>query len=181
MNLPTALKKFVNQARLSPNLTIPAAIAVFIIIILVLSLVLPKARPKQPQDKRNIDQYTKATTVTTADGKTQGVPQLVMEVTPEQLKNTIDTKQKVTLVEVVAGAGWNYPHIKGAILVPLKNFDYSTSSLDPSGTHILVSDDGYDGAVALTKLLSFGFPREKNFNLQGGLKAWKAKGYPVEQ
>jgi rhodanese-related sulfurtransferase len=93
----------------------------------------------------------------------------------------IDAKEKITLVQVVDGEGWNYPHIQGAEIINKKHFETSSASLDPQKTNIFISKDGYDSAVSITKLINFGFAREKNLNLEGGLDSWRARGYSVEK
>ena len=179
MSLPKSLINFANNKKHFEALLIPIGVIGIVVLILVIGFVIPKQ--KNNSGKNNADQYTQPTTVKTAEGKTQTVPPQVLQITPLQLKTMIDGKQKIIIIEVVPGDGWNYPHITGAEILPLKSFDTSTNGLDVKDTHIFVSTDGYASAMAISKLMNSGFPREKNFNLEGGVDAWRVKGYSVEQ
>ena len=165
------------------TLVVPLELALLVVIILFIGSLLPKQKQQKlvSEAKKNFDRVTNTTTIKTADGKTQVVPPEVIQITPDQLKSWLDSKQTITIIQVTDSTDVSRElRIKGSALIPKKSFDISAISLTPATFNIFVSKDGIDSALAIVKVISFGLPREKNVNLEGGLDAWKGKGYPVE-
>lgn len=182
MNLPKSQTNFFNTNKRTEALLFPIGVVGVVVFILILGFVIPKQKQSSNEaNKKNTDKFTQTTTVKTADGKTQSVSPQVLQITADQLKAMIDNKQEVTLVQVVDGEGFSFPHLKGAKIINKKHFETSTAALDQQKTNILISKDGYDSAIAITKLVGFGFNRQKTLNLEGGLNSWQAKGYSIEK
>jgi rhodanese-related sulfurtransferase len=112
------------------------------------------------------------------------------------LKNEFDPSYRLFILDVRTPAEYNYTHVKGAKLMPLKN----VPSHDPINlsneellewniknnkdlpknkcTKILVYClSGKRGAIASKMLMDSGYKRV--YNMQGGITEWVNVGYPV--
>lgn len=184
MSLPKTPNQNPHQKPKHEAIIVPELIVLGIIAILFISIFIGRTIfEKKPVSKSQAaNKLTQTTTVKTADGKDQVVPPEVIQMTPEQLKSEIDAKRNIMIINLVEeGEVFTDPHIKGSFTLLTKSFDNSLNSLTASETHIFVSKDGVDGALVVSKVLKRGLPRDKNFNLAGGLDAWRQKGYEVEK
>jgi rhodanese-related sulfurtransferase len=125
-----------------------------------------------------------------ADSKTQfSCPTGYQNVTAIQAEKILE-KGNVYLLDVRIPAEYNYTHIEGAKLIPLRNA--LGSNLDPSiflenrtvelpknkNTKIVVyCKGGTRSAPACDFLIKIGY--KKVYNMQGGITEWVKTGYPV--
>jgi rhodanese-related sulfurtransferase len=120
------------------------------------------------------------------------VPAVYENVTACQAKSILESKD-VFLLDVRTPAEYNYSHIEGAILIPLKNVpahdpvNLPDDQLLPNrmkelpenkNTKIVVyCYTGKRGGIASQMIADAGYKRV--YNIQGGLTAWVNAGYPV--
>ncbi len=112
------------------------------------------------------------------------------------IKNAFVPSYKVFILDVRTPAEYNYTHIEGAKLIPLKNLPLhdpvNLSNKELLAWHIKNNKDlpnnkctkilvyclsGKRGAVASQMLVDSGY--KKVYNVQGGITAWVNAGYPV--
>jgi rhodanese-related sulfurtransferase len=120
------------------------------------------------------------------------VPGVYENVTACQAKSILEDKD-VFLLDVRTPAEYNYSHIEGATLIPLKNVpahdlvNLSDDKLLPNRMKELPEDKdtkivvycytGKRGGIASQMIADAGYKRV--YNIQGGLTAWVNSGYPV--
>ncbi len=113
-------------------------------------------------------------------------------ITACQAKSILESKN-VFLLDVRTSSEYNYSHIEGAKLIPLKNVpvhdpvNLSDDKLLPNRMKELPQDKstkiivycytGKRGSIASQMIADAGY--KKVHNLQGGLTAWVSEGYPV--
>ena len=112
------------------------------------------------------------------------------------LKNEFDPSYRLFILDVRTPAEYNYTHVKGAKLMPLKNVPshdpINLSNEELLEWHIKNNKDlpknkctkilvyclsGKRGAIASKMLIDSGYKRV--YNMQGGITAWVNVGYPV--
>ncbi len=113
-------------------------------------------------------------------------------ITTCQAKSILESKD-VFLLDVRTPAEYNYSHVEGAKLIPLKNIpahdpvNLSLDKLLPNRMKELPEDKstkivvycytGKRGGIASQMIADAGYKRV--YNVQGGLTAWVNAGYPV--
>jgi rhodanese-related sulfurtransferase len=113
-------------------------------------------------------------------------------ITACQAKNILENKN-VFLLDVRTPAEYNYSHIEGAILIPLKNVpahdpvNLSDDQLLPNRINELPKNKntkivvycytGKRGSIASQMIVDAGYKRV--YNIQDGLTAWVNAEYPV--
>jgi rhodanese-related sulfurtransferase len=89
-------------------------------------------------------------------------------------------KPALTIIDVRDRHEFQFSHILGAINMPLSELvRRASATLERDRDIYLYSDTDEDTAVAAQQLRQAGFSNISE--LQGGLPAWKAMGYPVEK
>lgn len=89
-------------------------------------------------------------------------------------------KPALTIIDIRERSEFLFSHISGAINMPLPELvDRVRVALEPSRDIYLYSDADEDTAAAAELLRQSGFRNVSE--LQGGLPAWKAMGFPIEQ
>lgn len=102
------------------------------------------------------------------------------DLTVDQVKARIDAGEKITIVDVRTKEEWKEEgHIKGALLMPIKELDGHMKHLDKDAEIILHCKAGVRSAKGADKLSAAGF--KKVYNMTGGMDAWKARKFPVEK
>lgn len=97
----------------------------------------------------------------------------------EQAKELIDAGT-VTVIDVREPAEYARDHIPGVTLVPLaKIISSPATAVTAEDDVIFVCEVGQRSAVAAELAASLG--KERLYNLEGGMTAWRASGYPVEK
>jgi len=92
------------------------------------------------------------------------------------------TKQpNAVILDVRTPAEYATGHLKDAVLIDLnsKDFDQKIKALDKDKTYLVHCAVGMRGEKACKRLDTFDFP--KVYNLEGGIKAWKNAGKPIEK
>ena len=85
------------------------------------------------------------------------------------------------ILDVRTPAEYATGHLKDAVLIDLnsKDFDQKVKALDKDKTYLVHCAVGMRSEKACKRLDTFDFP--KVYNLEGGIKAWKKAGKPVEK
>ncbi len=182
MSLPAkpSISTYFQQVK-PKNLILPIAVVFFLLAILFIGVILP-SQNKKPQDKtRDTSALTKTNKVKLSGGKEVELAPVVKQITPEALQAAIASKDKLTLIEIFSGEEWQEPKIAGSILMKKSDFDFGApANIDKASYNVYVSSDGYDSALVVSKLTGYGYSSDNNVSLEGGLKAWKAKGYALQ-
>ncbi|MCU0525930.1 MAG: rhodanese-like domain-containing protein [Elainella sp. Prado103] len=89
-------------------------------------------------------------------------------------------KPALTIVDVRDRREFYFSHISGAVSMPLSELvSQALKNLEFDRDIYLYSDTDEEAALAATLLRKAGFCNVSE--LQGGLPAWKAMGYPIEK
>jgi adenylyltransferase/sulfurtransferase len=102
----------------------------------------------------------------------------VPELTPEQLKQRIDTGEPLTLLDVREAFEWDIANLaaSGATLVPLGDLADRMGELDPDADVVVYCRTGGRSLAAARHLRAHGFTRV--WNLKGGINGWAAEVDP---
>lgn len=97
------------------------------------------------------------------------------------LKSRLDWGEPaLTIIDIRERQEFYFSHVMGAVSMPLSELVVRASAaLELDRDIYLCSDTDEDTAVAAAQLRQAGFRNVSE--LQGGLPAWKAMGYPVEK
>ncbi|MGD9131902.1 MAG: MBL fold metallo-hydrolase [Candidatus Bathyarchaeota archaeon] len=98
-------------------------------------------------------------------------------ITVHELKNMLDEKQELTVLDVRRENEWNEGHIKGAFRIYLGHLPNQTDKLDPKKPVVVICKTGKRSSFGTSILLKAGF--EKVYNCLGGIDAWKKSGFPL--
>ncbi len=100
------------------------------------------------------------------------VPDGAAGITPQQLRDMLDTGAAITLVDVREPAEWEINRIAGAVLVPMSAIDSGVglAGLPRNATPVLYCKSGVRSAAALAAVQQAGFADA--VHLQGGIVAW---------
>ena len=90
--------------------------------------------------------------------------------TASQLKQTLDSGKKVTLLDVREPQEYQITHLEGAKLIPLNDLPSRMNELDTADDIVVYCHHGMRSAKAINLLKKVGF--EKLTNLAGGIDAW---------
>lgn len=181
MTLPK-IKEFPNflKGKHPESFLLPAIVVIILVGIIAVGFLIPKKNKADEERRKQLELYTTRQQVEVQEGKTISVPEKILQISPEKLYSDLNTQTQLNIIQVaVEDKDWQEPHIKNSLIIRSSSFDGGVG-LDREKSYIFVSSDGLDSALAINKLLNQGFSREKNLNLEGGLKAWKAKGLPLE-
>jgi hydroxyacylglutathione hydrolase len=98
-------------------------------------------------------------------------------ITVHELKNMIDEKKEMTLLDVRRENEWKEGHIKEASRIYLGHLPNQTDKLDPNKPVVVICKTGKRSSFGTSILLKAGF---KNiYNCLGGIDAWKKAGLPL--
>jgi rhodanese-related sulfurtransferase len=102
------------------------------------------------------------------------------EISVEDLKQKTGNPAGAILIDVRTPEEVKEGHIQGArnINVDARNFKKQVKGLDKSLTYYLYCGTGVRSARAARIMIDMGF--DSVYSVQGGIKAWKSAGYPVE-
>jgi len=93
------------------------------------------------------------------------------------LKQWLD-RGEAMLIDVREPAEYQAEHIAGAVLMPMAQVTHSALPAAPGKKLVVHCRKGARGESVCAKLLAAGTDREM-YNLEGGIAAWDAAGYPV--
>ncbi len=105
----------------------------------------------------------------------------IVEISIDDVKKTIDSKEKIIILDVSDKSEFENGHIPGAINISRGTLEFKVAMIIPDKTARIFVYCGLDlrGPLATKTLNEMGYA--KAVNMAGGLKAWKAAGYPVEK
>ncbi|MDH5580607.1 MAG: rhodanese-like domain-containing protein [Bdellovibrionales bacterium] len=106
---------------------------------------------------------------------------MIKEINVDQLMAKITEKEKFHLIDVREQDEWNESHIEGASLIPKSTLPAGLNQFpsDLDATIILQCRSGKRSLDVGLMLLNEGYT--DLYNLEGGILAWKEKGYPITQ
>jgi len=90
--------------------------------------------------------------------------------TPQQLKERLDSGEKLRLIDVREPWEYNYNRIEGAELFPMSEISRWYNQLDPDEEYVVYCHHGMRSMQVCQFLLQSGFENVKN--LMGGIDAW---------
>lgn len=102
---------------------------------------------------------------------------LLPSVSPEILNNWLK-ENRVQLIDVREAIEYREEHLMGAELIPLSQFNPESINHHPGKNIVIYCRSGNRSSQAVQKLANLGCNHV--FNLEGGLPAWKAAGYPTK-
>lgn len=94
-------------------------------------------------------------------------------VTLEDLQNSIDGNEKITILDVREPAEYAFGHIPGAINIPLGEIENRFEELDKNGNLHVICRTGSRSDLAAQQLTEKGFQHVKN--VVPGMKDWKGQ------
>jgi|DewCreStandDraft_1066081.scaffolds.fasta_scaffold31234_2 rhodanese-related sulfurtransferase len=100
-----------------------------------------------------------------------------MRISAEEAKRLIDAGA-VKVIDVREPAEYERDHIANSTLIPLGTLIQRPGALREDNL-LFYCEVGQRSAVACEFAASLGF--ERVYNLEGGMQAWRARGYPVEK
>ena len=98
-------------------------------------------------------------------------------ISADEAKSLID-EGKVRLVDVREPAEWERDHLANATLIPLAKLLQQPGSVGADNV-VFYCEVGQRSAVACEFAASMGL--ENVYNLEGGMTAWRQRGFPVEK
>ena len=103
----------------------------------------------------------------------------IKEVSIDDVKKMIDSREKIIILDVRDKDEFETGYIPGAINLSRGMLEFKISTLIPDKNAAIIVYCGIDlrGPLATKTLNEFGYRNAVNIN--GGLKAWKAAGYPI--
>ena len=116
------------------------------------------------------------TTVDTAVPATENV---VPAISVSDLKDKIDKKDPLVILDVREQFEWDIARIDGAKLIPLDQLPDRLSEIDANAEIVALCHTGVRSAWAVQFLQGHGFKR--SFNLEGGIAAWADQIDPAMQ
>jgi rhodanese-related sulfurtransferase len=118
-------------------------------------------------------------TVKTSDQLVKDAKASIKEVSVDDVKKMIDSREKIIILDVRDKDEFETGYIPGAINLSRGMLEFKISTLIPDKNAAIIVYCGIDlrGPLATKTLNEFGYRNAVNIN--GGLKAWKAAGYPI--
>jgi adenylyltransferase/sulfurtransferase len=99
--------------------------------------------------------------------------------TVQEVKNILDTKNKIVLLDVRTKEEYASVHIKGSILIPVQELESRIKELNPNKEIIIHCKVGGRSASAAEILAKNNYKHV--YNMLSGIDAWIATGYPTEK
>ncbi len=103
----------------------------------------------------------------------------IKEVSIDDVRKMIDTKENLIILDVTDKHEFEGGHIPGAINISRGTLEFKVAQIIPDKNSKIVVYCGLDlrGPLATKTLNDMGY--KNAVNMAGGLKAWKAAGYPI--
>jgi rhodanese-related sulfurtransferase len=118
-------------------------------------------------------------TVKTSDQLVKEAKASIKEVSIDDVKKMIDNKEKIIILDVRDKEEFETGYIPGAVNLSRGMLEFKISTLIPDKNARIIVYCGIDlrGPLATKTLNEMGYKNAVNIN--GGLKVWKAAGYPI--
>jgi rhodanese-related sulfurtransferase len=115
----------------------------------------------------------------TSDQMVKDAKAAIREVSVDEVKRMIDDRQKMIILDVRDKDEFETGYIPGAINLSRGMLEFKINTLIPDKNAVIVVYCGVDlrGPLATRTLNEMGYT--KAVNIDSGLKAWKAAGYPI--
>ena len=119
--------------------------------------------------------------VKTSDQMVKDAKASIREVSVDDVKKMIDNKEKIIILDVRDSDEFETGSIPGAVNLSRGMLEFKISTKIPDKNAAIIVYCGIDlrGPLATRTLNEFGYKNAVNIN--GGLTAWKAAGYPIEK
>lgn len=118
-------------------------------------------------------------TVLTSDQLVKEAKASIKEVSIDDVKKMIDTKEKIIILDVRDKQEFETGHIQGALNLSRGLLEFKIGTLIPDNKSMIIVYCGNDlrGPLATKTLNELGYKNAVNIN--GGLKGWETAGYPM--
>jgi len=106
--------------------------------------------------------------------------QIIKTISPAEARDLIEKNRNSTefvIIDVRRPDEYASGHIEGAINIEEAQFGEQIDSLDKNGTYVVYCLGGVRSSRALTLMEEAGFAEV--YEIEGGIRAWQAQGYPV--
>jgi rhodanese-related sulfurtransferase len=105
----------------------------------------------------------------------------VHEVTVDDVKARLDRGEKFHLVDVREEGEWAKDHLPGAVHLGkgIIERDVEERIPDPGADIVLYCGGGFRSALAADNLRKMGYTNVAS--MDGGIRGWREKGYPLEK
>jgi rhodanese-related sulfurtransferase len=106
---------------------------------------------------------------------------MIKECNVKDLKEKLDNKETIVLIDCREEDEWAQGHIKEAILMPLSHFEFQSlpKLVDKKDSEIIIQCRSGARSLNLCQyLLNHGFTNLTN--VRGGIIAWSNAGFPIE-
>src|SRR5919201_6981966 len=105
----------------------------------------------------------------------------VREVTVDDVKARLDRGEEFHLVDVREESEWARDHLPGAVHLGkgVLERDVEERIPDPGADIVLYCGGGFRSALAADNLCKMGYTNVAS--MDGGIRGWREKGYPLEQ
>lgn len=122
-----------------------------------------------------------AATARTSDQMVKQAKASIREVSVSDVRKMINSKEKIIILDVRDRDEFETGYIPGAVNLSRGMLEFKISTLIPDKKAVIVVYCGVDlrGPLATRTLNEMGYINA--VNIIGGLKAWKAAGYPIEK
>jgi rhodanese-related sulfurtransferase len=94
----------------------------------------------------------------------------IAQVTTVELKDMIDRKSDLQIIDVRRPAEYNSGHLEGAVNAPLNHLAEMLQTFDRDRATIVICASGYRSSIGASLLQAHGF--DNLFNVVGGMSAW---------
>ncbi len=104
----------------------------------------------------------------------------IAETTPDEVKRRLDRGDPLRVVDVREASEWADGHIPGAVHLSkgVIERDVESAIPDTDAEIVCYCGGGYRSALAAENLRRMGYSHA--ISMDGGFRAWKEAGYPVE-
>ena len=105
----------------------------------------------------------------------------VLECTADDVKRRLDKGEKFVLVDVREESEYAAGHLPGAVHMSkgVIERDVEKEVPDPATPLVLYCGGGFRSALAADNLQKMGY--QNVFSMDGGMRGWREKGYPVSK
>jgi len=93
-----------------------------------------------------------------------------LEITVKELKRLLDGEAKIQLIDVREPHEYDFCHIEGSTLIPIRKFWAGVNYLNPENEYVFYCHVGERSAWVVNLLRQQGFKKVKN--LKGGIDQW---------
>jgi rhodanese-related sulfurtransferase len=103
----------------------------------------------------------------------------IKELTVDQVKTMLDRGEKFTLVDVREESEWDKDHLPNAVHLGkgVIERDVEQRIPDTGAELVLYCGGGFRSALAADNLQKMGYT--KVFSMDGGIRGWRDRGYPL--